>query len=258
MNDNFYFLKDIDSELFSIIQDAQKLFRDEYFNQCTIQVRIFAEKMAKKISNEKIDGTFDDILNCLKDKIKTDREKEFIEDLFFIKKEGNAAAHGEEIEATRALEVIKRAFEASINYSYSKTKNEEIDKLLFDTTLLITQKPQKEEKLVDKYLELAQNQTEDISKEDLLNKKQQEFQSKTKKKTLSLTQQKIKEKVKKARKNLRQNINKKDKPKQTKTKAKTSKKTSKKQISKNFLKPVLFFIFVLFSLFFLAKMFTLF
>ena len=48
MASNFDFLKKIDNELYEIILDSEKLFRDEYFNQCVIQLRIFCEKMAKK------------------------------------------------------------------------------------------------------------------------------------------------------------------------------------------------------------------
>ena len=49
MASNFDFLKTTDKELFSIITDSEKLFRDEYFNQCAVQLRIFAEKTAKKV-----------------------------------------------------------------------------------------------------------------------------------------------------------------------------------------------------------------
>ena len=90
MANNFGFLEDVDKELFCAIEDAQKLFRDEYFNQCAVQLRIFAEKMAKKVLGEQSANlTFDDTLNCLKDKIKSESEREFIDDLFFIKKMGN-------------------------------------------------------------------------------------------------------------------------------------------------------------------------
>ena len=90
MANNFEFLESVDKELFCAIEDAQKLFRDEYFNQCAVQLRIFAEKMAKKVLGEQSSNlTFDDTLNCLKDKIKSESEREFIDDLFFIKKEGN-------------------------------------------------------------------------------------------------------------------------------------------------------------------------
>ena len=249
MKDNFDFLKNIDNELFGAIEDAQKLFRDEYFNQCAVSVRIFAEKMAKKVLGAQSEGlTFDDTLNCLKDKIKTEREKEFIDDLFFIKKEGNKCAHGEDIAASDALETIKRAFEAAINYAYSRKKDENIDKLQFDTTLLITGKPLKENNLVQQYVELASNQ-----KEELLNQKQEEFQvhvkeNKKQRKPLSPQKQKIKEKVKQAKKNLKQNINK--KPKKPTKKEQRIKQEQKKEI----LKLVLFLIFVTISLVFLTKM----
>ena len=127
MADNFEFLEDIDKELFDAIKDAQKLFRNEYFNQCAVQLRIFAEKMAKKVLGSQADGlTFDDTLNCLKDKIKSQNEQEFIDDLFFIKKIGNKCAHGEDVLVSEALEAMKRAFEAAINYGYSRKKDEKI------------------------------------------------------------------------------------------------------------------------------------
>mgnify|MGYP003571356699 CR=1 FL=1 len=264
MKSNFDFLKNIDKELFSDIEDAQKLFRDEYFNQSMVQIRIFAEKMAKKILNSSENLTFDDTLNCLKDKIKTEREKEFIDDLFFIKKEGNKCAHGEDTTAIAVLEVLKRSFEAAINYSYAKKKDEKIDKLQFDETLLITGKPLKENTLVEKYVELAQKE-----KEELLNSKQNEFNSQVEKKQdgfkdesfvnnpkkykskkqLSPEKQKIKDKVKQAKKNLKQNINKTDTKQLNKNLKKQIK--NKKQQKNNFKKIILFAIFVIISLFFL-------
>lgn len=293
MASNFDFLKNIDKELFDIVQDGEKLFRDEYFNQSVVQFRIYAEKMAKKILNsDNSEFTFDTILNNLKDKVKTQREKEFIEDLFFIKKEGNACAHGEDATAITTLEVIKRAFEAGINYAYTKTKNKTIDSLIFDETLLITQKPKNKEPLVEKYLKLAQSEDTELSKENLLNQKQGEFMAsvdkstdennikdknrisnpnqytKKKKKELSPKEQKIKQKVKEARKNIKENINKEEKPKlkhskkeAAKSKKNVSKKSSKKaskKISRNeeagFLKALLFIIFVIISIFLLLKM----
>ena len=271
MADNFDFLKNIDKELFNSIQDAQKLFRDEYFNQSSVQLRIFAEKMVKKITGTKEENqTFDDALNCLKDKIKTQEEKEFIDDLFFIKKMGNKCAHGEDIAPSEALEAIKRAFEASINYAYSKKKDEKLLKLQFDHTLLITGKKQQEVKLVDKYIQLAQEQ-----KEELLNAKQGEFNSqvdkneegirnesyvnnpkKYKEKKSNPKKEKIKTKIKEARKNLKQNINFEEnkKPKKNKPKAnKKPQKKSKKQ-SKGLVKLILFLSFVAISLIFITKM----
>ena len=271
MADNFDFLKNTDKELFNSIQDAKKLFRDEYFNQCSVQLRIFAEKMVKKILGSKEENqTFDDALNCLKDKIKTQQEKEFIDDLFFIKKMGNKCAHGEDIAPSEALEAIKRAFEASINYAYSKKKDEKLLKLQFDHTLLITGKKQQEVKLVDKYIQLAQEQ-----KEELLNAKQGEFNSqvdkneegirnesyvnnpkKYKEKKSNPKKEKIKTKIKEARKNLKQNINFEENKKPKKNKPKASKKPQKKtkKQNKGLIKLILFLSFVTISLIFITKM----
>ena len=249
MVDNFEFIESIDKELYSAIQDAQKLFRDEYFNQCAVQLRIFAEKMAKKVLGSQAEGlTFDDTLNCLKDKIKSESEREFIDDLFFIKKMGNKCAHGEDVLVSEALEAMKRAFEATINYAYSRKKDEKILKLQFDDTLLITGKKQQEVKLVDKYIQLANEQ-----KEELLNAKQGEFNSqvdkneegirnesyvsnpkKYKEKKINPKKEKIKSKIKEAKKNLKQNINfqedkKVKKAKKTTAKPKSATKKSKKK-----------------------------
>lgn len=278
MADNFEFLKNIDEELFCAIEDAQKLFRDEYFNQCVVQLRIFAEKTAKRVlGSQSANLTFDDILNCLKDKIKSQTEQEFIDDLFFIKKSGNKCAHGEDIAPSEALEAIRRAFEVAINYSYSKKKDEKILKLQFDDTLLITGKKQQEIRLVDKYIQLANEQ-----KEELLNLKQGEFNNsvdkneegiknesyvsnpkKYKNKKINPKKEKIKAKITEAKKNLKQNINNEDKTKKTAAsnkknkkkleKPKTSKKTRKKK-QKSILKFILFLSFVTISLIFITKM----
>ncbi len=255
MASNFDFLESVDDELYLNIEEAQKLFRDEYFNQAMVQIRIFAEKMSKKILNSPDNLTFDDTLNCLKDKIKTDREREFIEDLFFIKREGNKCAHGEDVSAITVLEAIKRAFEASINYANALKKSSKYDKLNFDETLLITTKPIKENPIVDKYVELAMQQ-----KEELLNLKQAEFSSNVEKKEdegikikkpLSPEKQRVKEKIKKAKKNLKQNINKKSSQKTTQ---KSKRKKSKKEDNKRIYKFILFILFVIVSLLFLIKM----
>jgi len=255
MASNFDFIEKIDRELFLIIEEAQKLFRDEYFNQAMVQIRIFAEKMSKKILNSPENLTFDDTVNCLKDKIKTDREKEFVEDLFFIKKQGNKCAHGEDTSASEVLEAIRRAFEISINYANEKENTSRFDKLNFDETLLITTKPIKHNKIVEKYIELAQKQ-----KEELLNLKQSEFIDSVEKKDTQATKIKnkkplspeklrIKEKIKQGKKNLKQNINKITKPKISKI----SKKSRKKNKIKIY-KLILFILFTIISLFFLTKM----
>ncbi len=265
MAGNFDFLKSTDKELFSLIRDSEKLFRDEYFNQCAVQLRIFAEKTAKKVlGQDSKEMTFDDTINCLKDKIQTQEEKEFVEDLFFIKRAGNKCAHGEDIAPTEVLEAIRRAFEIAINYSYSKKKDEKIKKLCFDETLLITEKPQKEQKLVDEYIRLAQEE-----REELLNLKQGEFNSnvektidgrkdesyvskvnkykKKSKKELTPAQKRVKEKIKQARKVIKEKVN-----KSTKSK-KSSKK--KQKVSKNkYIKHIVFMIFVTISVILLTKM----
>lgn len=272
MADNFEFLESIDKELYSAIQDAQKLFRDEYFNQCAVQLRIFAEKLSKKVLGSQSEGlTFDDTLNCLKDKIKSESEREFIDDLFFIKKIGNKCAHGEDVLVSEALDCMKRAFEASLSYGYSRKRDEKILKLQFDDTLLITGKKQEEVKLVDKYIQLANEQ-----KEELLNAKQGEFNSqvdkneegirnesyvsnpkKYKEKKINPKKEKIKSKIKEAKKNLKQNINFEEskKPKKQTKKAKAIPKKSKKKKRENkILKLILFLIFVIISLIFITKM----
>lgn len=267
MADNFEFLESIDKELYSAIVDAQKLFQDEYFNQCAVQLRIFAEKMSKRVLGSQSEGlTFDDTLNCLKDKIKSESEREFIDDLFFIKKMGNKCAHGEDVLVSDALEAMKRAFEASINYAYSRKKDDKILKLVFDDTLLITGKKQQEIKLVDKYIQLAMQQ-----KEELLNTKQGEFNNSVDKneegiknesyianpkKYKNPKKEKIKSKIKEARKNLKQNINIEENKKPTKKTSKKSQKPSKKSKKKNnkYLKHILFLIFVTISLIFITKM----
>ncbi len=291
MASNFDFLKKIDKELFSIVEDGEKLFRDEYFNQSVVQFRIYAEKMAKNILKPiSSEYTFDTILNILKDKIKTEREKEFIEDLFFIKQQGNKCAHGEDISALETLEVIKRAFEAGINYAWAKKKDENIDKLTFDETLLIAQAPKQEEKMIDKYLKLAQQKNdEETSKENLLNQKQGEFlasvdksvdennikneyqiknpaqykkkNKKTQDKKQLETKEKIKEKIKKAKKNLKENINidtekkESNKTKNTKkSKKQAPKKSKKSKKDYSFLRALFFVLFVLFSILLLLKM----
>ncbi len=285
MASNFDFLKDIDKELYSSIIDAEKLFRDEYFTQCCVQLRVYAEKTAKKVlGKQALDLTFDDVINCLKDKIKNEQEKEFIDDLFFIKREGNKCAHGEDATSSATLEAIRRAFEIAINYSFAKKKDEKFLKLQFDETLLITQKPLKSNSLVEKYVELANEQ-----REELLNSKQGEFNSavpktndgikdesyidiskvenkkaKRKKKELTPAQIRVKEKIKAAREKIKEEKNKfkqavkekQSKPKEKRTQKKQNKTESKKQKRKNkkTVKLILFSLFVLISLYFLTKM----
>ena len=141
---NFEFLKSIDKELYNIISDAEKLYRDEYFEQCITQTRRFGENICRNVVGETYSGenTFDQMLATLKDKPnKTPEEKEFLDDLYFIKREGNSAVHGTEVKnkGTTALECLQRSFEVAINFAvYHKKADENILNLHYDTELLIT------------------------------------------------------------------------------------------------------------------------
>lgn len=282
---NFDFLKTSDSKLFEIIEDAQRLFLDEYFNQCVVQIRIFAEKIAKKIlGSTKPEMTFDDIINCLKDKVQNEAQKEFIDDLFFIKKEGNKCAHGEDSTAIEALETLERAFEIALSYVKIKDKTDKFDNLIFDKTLLITGKPKEDIPLIEKYLKRAQSELDkdEKDKEALLNLKQGEFNSKVekseegfkdknrivdigqykdestkkrgrKKKILTKEEQetkdRIKKRVKEAKKTISQNINKVEKPKKT-----SKKQNLNSKIDWNFIKALAFVLFLICCIALLSKM----
>lgn len=158
MSSNFDFLKTTDRKLFEMIETAEQLYRDEYFDQCIVQIRKFAENICKKIlgGQRTKEKTFDDMLATLCDKSTgSEQEKEVIEDLYFIKKEGNNSAHtsGAKLPAITALDCLQRAFEVSINYAFSKNpKKIKLLKLEFDTELLITGEKTKKS-LKEKYLE---------------------------------------------------------------------------------------------------------
>lgn len=158
MSSNFDFLKTTDRKLFEMIETAEQLYRDEYFDQCIVQIRKFAENICKKLlgGRRTKEKTFDDMLATLCDKSTgSEQEKEVIEDLYFIKKEGNNSAHtsGAKLPVTTALDCLQRAFEVSINYAFSKNpKKIKLLKLEFDTELLITGEKTKKS-LKEKYLE---------------------------------------------------------------------------------------------------------
>ena len=155
---NFEFLKKTDVNLFKIANEAEKLYRDEYFEQCITQTRRFAENICKNMLAPEltIGATFDDMLATLKDKSNGSiREKEFIDDLYFLKREGNASVHSLKIkqDAFTALECLQRAFEAGINYALAKDKTDKkLLKLEFDEELLILG-TKKKKSLQEKYLE---------------------------------------------------------------------------------------------------------
>lgn len=201
MTTNFDFLKKVDTNLFEIISEAEKLYRDEYFEQCMGQTRRFGENVCKKVlgANRTTEKTFDDMLATLKDcSTGEDVEKEFIDDLYFLKKHGNNAVHSSSVkkDGMEALECLQRAFEVAINYSvYNRSASSNILKLRYDTELLITGK-KKEKSLAEKYTEAKKQTTKKTTtkpktKKNTTNKKKFQKQSsvmvcKTPKKRISL------------------------------------------------------------------------
>ena len=166
---NFYFLKNLDKNLYAIISDAEKLYRDEYFEQCIAQSRRFAENICKQVlgSARTTEKSFDDMLATLKDKSnQSEQEKEFIDDLYFLKREGNNSVHSSTVkkEGMLALECLQRAFEVSINYAvfHAKAPNNLL-KLRFDTKLLVTGEKTKKT-LTDRYKEAEKKQAKTSNK----------------------------------------------------------------------------------------------
>lgn len=168
---NFNFLKSVDKNLYEIISEAEKLYRDEYFEQCITQTRKFGENICKNVLGNfrTTEKTFDDMLATLKDKVTNIiQEKEFVDDLYFLKREGNASVHNNCVkkDGIVALECLQRAFEVAINYSvHYKKSSSSILKLRYDTELLVTGKKAKKT-LAEKY-----NTQKVIEKEKEKNKK---------------------------------------------------------------------------------------
>ena len=155
MATNFDFLKKTDVNLYDIISDAEKLYRDEYFEQCITQTRRFAENVCKNVLGKKrtTEETFDQMLATLKDNSQgSEQEKEFIDDLYFLKKCGNLSVHSSTVKqsGTNALECLQRAFEVAINYTvYNKKGSKDTLNLHYDIKLLATGK--KDKNLAQKY-----------------------------------------------------------------------------------------------------------
>lgn len=155
---NFDYLKEVDKDLYEIILDAERLYRGEFFEQCMGQTRRFGEHLCRNVlgRNRATEVTFDEMLATLKDKISGfEQGKEFINDLYFLKKNGNQSVHSKEVHhsASTALECLQRAFEAGISYVvYNKKAQHDALQLQYDTELLITGYPSKKS-LSEKYLE---------------------------------------------------------------------------------------------------------
>lgn len=163
MATNFQFLKKVNKDLYEIISEAEKLYRDEYFEQCMAQTRRFGEQVCKNMleENNKQTGSFDEMLTTLKENSSGNvQEKEFIDDLYFLKKNGNQSVHSGKVkkDALNALECLKRSFEIAINYSvYNQGANTNILRLNYDVELLITENKQKKS-LKEKYKEAREKE----------------------------------------------------------------------------------------------------
>ncbi len=157
---NFDYLKETDKNLYDIISEAERLYRGEFFEQCMGQTRRFGEHVCRTVlgSARTNEVTFDEMLATLKDKSNgAEEEKEFIDDLYFLKKQGNLSVHSGEVskDGTTALECLQRAFEAGLNYAvFKKNANPDILKLQYDVELLVTGK-QNKKTLSEKYIESA-------------------------------------------------------------------------------------------------------
>ena len=122
------------------------------------QTRRFGEQICKDMleQNNKQTGSFDEMLATLKDYSNGNtQEKEFIDDLYFLKKNGNKSVHSGKVkkDAITALECLQRSFEVAINYSvYNQGANTNILKLDYDVELLVTDKKSKKS-LKEKYEE---------------------------------------------------------------------------------------------------------
>ena len=179
MATNFEFLKKVNNDLYEIISEADKLYRDEYFEQCMVQTRRFGEHVCKDmlVQNGKQTGSFDDMLATLKDHSQGNpQEKEFIDDLYFLKKNGNQSVHSGKVkkEAIVALECLQRSFEVAINYSvYNQGAPSNILKLDYDVELLVTDKKSKKS-LKEKY-------EEEKKKQEKIEKKEKQFVTKPEK-----------------------------------------------------------------------------
>ena len=169
---NFFFLKNINKNLYEIIADAEELYRDEYFEQCITQTRRFGENVCKDVlgSLRTSEKTFDEMLATLKDKAcHSEQEKEFVDDLYFLKREGNNSTHASTVkkDGIVALECLQRSFEVALNYAvYNQKANSNFLKLRYDTELLVTGKKSKKT-LAEKYNDEKNKTKKKISKKTI-------------------------------------------------------------------------------------------
>ena len=124
----------------------------------------FLKKIDKNLHGI-ISETFDQMLATHKDNSQgSEQEKEFIEDLYFLKKCGNKSVHSSSVEkdGINALECLQRAFEVAINYVvYNKHADRKILNLHYDIELLATGK--RDKTLAQRYSQ-AKNKSKKSSK----------------------------------------------------------------------------------------------
>lgn len=194
MPTNFDFLKKVDKNLFEIVTEAEKLYRDEYFEQSMVQTRRFGEHVCKKVlgKNRTTEETFDEMLATLNDcSFGNIEEKEFINDLYFLKKHGNSAVHSGSVkkDGMEALECLKRAFEVAISYCiYNRKANPKIMRLSYDTELLVT--GEKNKKLSNRYKEAKEKAVKSSDFDEPKLKKSSATKSKSTKTTKKKTTKK--------------------------------------------------------------------
>lgn len=192
---NFDFLKNINENLYIIAVDAENLFKDRYFEQCMAQTRRLGEHLCRQVMGDRVQlsDSFDQMLATLKDTpSQSEIEKEFIDDLYFLKKAGNQAVHSLKVtnDGKDALECLERAFEASINFAvYKGGADKELLNKVFDEELLITGKKSKKISLQEEYIakkkqwieeekKLSEGKEKKKSKSKRKNKKEEDFEQK--------------------------------------------------------------------------------
>ena len=148
MMSNFSFLKNINNDLFKMISEAERLYCDGYFEQCIIQTRRFAENVCRNLlKNHAGDElTFDECITDLQNSFNdTVRHKELINDLYFLKAQGNLHVHSTKVkqDAYTALDCLKRAFEVAINYALDNDAPQNIKKSEFSEKFLTACKDNK-------------------------------------------------------------------------------------------------------------------
>lgn len=187
---NFEFLKSINKDLYTLAEEAECLFRDEYFEQCITQTRRIGECLCRLILGNaaNVTDTFDNMLATLKDTPNpSEIEKEFIDDLYFLKKAGNATVHSSKTKKVaeagkEALECLERVFEASLNYAVYKCGADKDNlNLVFDEQMLMTGEKSESASLQERY---TAERKKALSKKQTIKTKEKPKKKKTKKRAI--------------------------------------------------------------------------